>query len=129
MPHASQWLEALCHEHGVPEEHVNRLLLCLDDALANVLAHGGPTARSNPIQLQFEMRAGPESRTASVTLSDAGIAFDPVSAPARSSGTTLDDAQLNGRGLQMIRASASEFRYRRDDGRNHLTFGTRWEQK
>jgi len=132
MTHASQWLEARCDEHGVPGEHVARLLLCLDDALANVLTHGGPTALSNPIKLQFEVRAEPESRTASVTLSDAGIAFDPVGAPGKALPKGLDDldtAELNGRGLQMIRAAASEFRYRREDGRNHLTFGTRWEQK
>jgi len=129
MRHASEWLEALCHERGVPREHVDRLLLCLDDALANVLAHGGPMALSNPIRLLFEMHAGPESRTASVTLSDSGIAFDPVSAPDNPLPKGLDDAELNGRGLQMIRAIASVLRYRREDGRNHLTFGTRWEQK
>ena len=52
---ASEWLEAICSEHGVPREHVDRLLLCLDDALANVLAHGGPTALSHPIGLLFEV--------------------------------------------------------------------------
>jgi anti-sigma regulatory factor (Ser/Thr protein kinase) len=108
---------------------VDRLLLCLDDALANTLAHGGPTALSNPIQLRFEMHDEPDSRTASVTLSDAGIAFDSVSAPEKPLPTSLDDALPHGRGLQMIRASASVLRYRREDGRNHLTFGTRWEQK
>jgi anti-sigma regulatory factor (Ser/Thr protein kinase) len=128
-PHASEWLEALCGENGVPREHVDRLLLCLDDALANVLAHGGPTALSNPIQLRFEMHDDPESRTASVTLSDAGIPFDPVSAPEKALPKTLDDALPHGRGLQMIRASASVLRYRREEGRNHLTFGTRWQRK
>ena len=129
VPHASQWLEALCNEHGVPRENVDRLLLCLDDALANVLAHGGPTALSNPIQLAFEMRAEPDSRTASVTLSDSGTAFDPVSAPEKPMPLTLDEAEPHGRGLQMIRACASVLRYRREDGRNHFTFGTRWERK
>ena len=103
--------------------------MCLDDALANVLAHGGPTALSNPIRLLFEMHVDPGSRTASVTLSDAGTAFDPVSAPDPALPKTLDEAVPNGRGLQMIRASSSVLRYRREDGRNHLTFGTRWEQK
>ena len=112
--------------HG---EHAGRLLLCLDDALANVLAHGGPTALSHPIRLQFEMRVDAESRTASVTLSDAGIAFDPVSAPDKALPATLEDAVPHGRGLQMIRACSSVLRYRREGGRNHLTFGTSWEQK
>ncbi len=128
-PRASEWLEALCSEHGVPREHVDRLLLCLDDAFANVLAHGGPTALSHPVRLLFEMNGDPESRTASVTLSDSGTAFDPLSAPDKALPKTLDEAVPNGRGLQMIRAASSVLRYRRKDGRNHLTFGTRWEQE
>ena len=126
---ASQWLEALCSEHNVPGENLNRLLLCLDDAFANVLAHGGPTALSQPIRLLFEMHDDAESRTATVTLSDAGAAFDPVSAPDTELPKTLDDAVPHGRGLQMIRAASSVLRYRREDGRNHLTFGTSWPQK
>jgi serine/threonine-protein kinase RsbW len=123
---ASAWLEAHCMKHGVPHEHVARLLLCLDDAFANVVAHGGPSALVHPIRLHFAMRDEPESRTASVTLSDGGAAFDPVSAPEKPSATTLDDAVPNGRGLRMIRASSSVLRYRREGGRNHLTFGTCW---
>lgn len=129
VPRASEWLEALCRERGVPEEPINRLLLCLDDALANVLSHGGPSALSGPIQLLFEMRVDPGSRTASVTLSDAGSAFDPVSAPDKPLPKTLEEAVPHGRGLQLIRACTTVLRYRREEGRNHLTFGTSWEAK
>jgi serine/threonine-protein kinase RsbW len=128
MERASEWLEALCRRHGVPREHVARLLLCLDEAIANVLDHGGPTALSQPIGLRFEMRIDPASRTASVTVSDAGPAFDPVAAPDKALPTTLDDASDRGRGLQMMRAAASLLRYRREDGLNHLTFGTSWDE-
>jgi anti-sigma regulatory factor (Ser/Thr protein kinase) len=127
MPRASEWLEALCQRHAIPGEHVGRLLLCLDDALANVLDHGGPAALSHPIQLQFEMHVEPPARTASVTLSDAGQAFDPVTAADKALPTSLDEASSRGRGLQMIRACSSVFRYRREGGRNHMTFGTSWQ--
>ena len=129
MGRASKWVEGLCRQHGVPAEHVGRLLLCLDDAFANVLAHGGPSALSHPVRLLFEMRDEPDSRTASVTLSDSGTAFDPVAAPEKALPTTLDEAVPNGRGLHMIRACSPVLRYRREDGRNHLTFGTFWAQK
>jgi serine phosphatase RsbU (regulator of sigma subunit)/anti-sigma regulatory factor (Ser/Thr protein kinase) len=128
-PRAAEWLEVMCSKHGVPRESVDRLLLCLDDAFANVLAHGGPAALSQPIGLQFEIEVDAQSRTAIVTLSDAGIAFDPVSAPDKPLPKTLEEAVPSGRGLQMIRACASVLRYRREGGRNHLTFGTRWELK
>lgn len=129
MGRASEWVEARCLEQGVPPEQVSRLLLCLDEAFANVLDHGGPVALSHPVRFQFETHADAESRTATVTVSDAGPAFDPVSAPDKALPKTLDEASSRGRGLQMIRAIATVLRYRRDAGHNHLTFGTSWAPK
>jgi len=128
MGRASEWLETLCLQHGVPPEQVARLLLCLDEAIANVLDHGGPTALEHPIGLVFETGGSPKAGTASVTVSDAGPPFDPVAAPDKALPDTLEEASHRGRGLQMIRAAAPVFHYRREAGLNHLTFGTRWEQ-
>ena len=118
---ASEWLDATCQQRGVPLAQTERLLLCLDEALANVLTHGKPQA-SEPIVLRFEMRVG----AASVTVSDAGRAFDPLSVPKRVAPKTLDEASTGGMGLQLIRKCADLLHYRHHDGRNHLTFGTRW---
>ena len=127
MGRASQWLEEMCLSHGVPRDHVARLLLCLDEALANVLDHGGPQALATPIRLAFEAAPEAASRSACVTVSDGGKAFDPFAAPDQPLPESLDDASDRGRGLQMMRACATVLRYRREGGLNHLTFGTTWE--
>lgn len=118
---ASEWLDATCQRRGVPLAQTERLLLCLEEALANVLAHGKP-APAEPIVLRFETTLG----VASVTVSDAGRAFDPLSVPRRVAPRTLDEASTGGMGLQLIRRCADLLQYRHQDGRNHLTFGTRW---
>ena len=122
---ASDWLHATCRQHAVPEELVERLVLCLNEVLANVIVHGGATALSAPVKLMLEVSVDEGCGKAGVTVSDAGVAFDPLSVPARTSPKTLEEASLGGLGLVMIRRCSDWLDYRHEDGRNHLTFGAR----
>ena len=123
---ASEWLDATCHRRGVPQPQAERLVLCLNEVLANVIDHGGTAAQSEPIRLRLEVGIDPEHREASVTVSDAGVAFNPLSAPTRALPRTLEEAMPSGMGLEIIRRCASSLAYRHEGGRNHFTFGTRW---
>ena len=123
---ASEWLDTTCRQHGVPQAEVDRLALCLDEALANIIDHGGKTALSEPVRVQLEVGPHESGDMARVTVSDAGMAFDPLTAPTGGPASTLDEAVPGGRGLGIIRHCSFSLDYRREDGRNHLTFGTLW---
>ena len=124
---ASEWLETACRRVGVPQSECDRLALCLEEVLANIIEHGGETALSEPIRVVVEVDPRVESDHAvRVTVSDAGKAFDPLSAPLPRGPASLEDALPRGMGLGMIRQCSSSLNYRREAGRNHLTFGTRW---
>ena len=123
---ASDWLDAACRKHEVPEEHVERLLLCLNEVLANVIVHGGSAARSAPVKLMLETSVEEGGGMAGVTVSDAGIAFDPRSVAPRTLPKSLDEASVGGLGLVMVRRCSDWLDYRNEQGRNHLTFGARW---
>jgi anti-sigma regulatory factor (Ser/Thr protein kinase) len=123
---ASDWLYAACREHAVPEQHVERLVLCLNEALENVIVHGGSTALSAPVKLMLEVSVDERCGKAGVTVSDAGVAFDPLSVPSRTLPKTLEDASLGGLGLVMIRRCSDWLDYRNEQGHNRLTFGARW---
>jgi len=124
---AAEWLDASCRRRNVPQAPAERLALCLHEALANVITHGGSTALAAPIGLRFEVALGSDGGKASVTVSDAGIAFDPLAVEERVLPKTLAEAPAGGLGLVMIRRCADWLDYRREGGRNHLTFGARWE--
>ena len=123
---ASDWLQAACRRNQVPDELVERLDLCLNEVLANVIVHGGAAALSAPVRLTLEIDVDGGRGKAGVTVSDAGAAFDPLSAPARTLPKTLDEASGGGLGLVMIRRCSDWLDYRNEEGRNHLTFGARW---
>lgn len=123
---ASKWLETACRRHEVPQARVERLVLCLNEVLANIIAHGGSGALSAPVTLALEVALDRGQGKAGVTVSDAGMAFDPLSVTARSLPKTLEEASLGGLGLVMIGRCSDWLDYRHEGGRNHLTFGVRW---
>lgn len=123
---ATDWLEAMCRENQVPSAQVDRLLLCLNEVLANVIAHGG--SRTPPVTLRLEINPDEERWEASVTVSDGCKSFDPLSIPKRVRPASLDEAPTRGMGLEILRGCSDVLQYRHEGGRNHLTFGTRWKQ-
>jgi serine/threonine-protein kinase RsbW len=126
---ASGWLESSALAQNVPLEHVVRLDHCLDEVLANVIRHGGPTALSSPVHLQFGVRRGPGECAAELSVSDAGMAFDPTFTAVALHPASLVDAKPGGLGLLMIRNFSDELSYRYSQGRNYLTITVSWVEE
>lgn len=124
---ASDWLDEACRDSGVPQVLVERLVQSLNEVLANIITHGGGTALSAPIGLVLEVELDQGQGKAGVTVSDSGKAFDPLSVPERSLPKTLEETALGGLGLVLIRHCSDWLCYRHEGGRNHLTFGARWD--
>jgi CRP-like cAMP-binding protein len=125
---ASGWLESAALAQNVPREQVVRLDHCLDEALANVIRHGGPAALSSPVHLQFGVRRGRGACTAELSVSDAGVTFDPFVAIAPQPAS-LVDATPGGLGLLLIRNFSDELSYCHNEGRNHLTITVSWVEE
>ena len=125
---ASTWLAAAAGAHRVPAEAAIRLDHCLDEALANVIAHGGAAARSAPVALHFAVRRTRGACTAELTLLYEGVAFDPSGHEPPSRPANLAEAQLGGLGLQMLRHFSDAIEYGRSEGRNRLMITVNWTE-
>jgi serine/threonine-protein kinase RsbW len=123
---ASEWLSTICQQSGIPVAQAQRLEICLNEVLANVLAHGGSMALVEPILLQLKIGCAAGIGEAYLTVSDAGVAFNPLAVDPPPRPHALADARAEGMGLVMIRRCADELDYRHENGHNHFTFGTRW---
>lgn len=124
--HACEWLTTALPQRGVPAPQVECLELALHEVLANVLAHGGSTARAEPIRIRIEVRETATTGEVRVEVRDAGIPFDPTGAPEHIPAKTLAEVRLGGLGLPLIRRCSDWMSYRRDGGHNHFVFGARW---
>lgn len=123
---ASEWLEAVASEHDLPAEQIFRLDLCLNEALGNIIFHGGPSAQAAPVLLALAVNADAGQGQAALSVSDAGLPFNPLLAETKHQVVSLSEATPGGLGLTMIASYCDRLDYDFREGRNHLTFNICW---
>jgi len=107
---AGDWLAAWLAPRSAPADLAFAMRLCLEEALANIVMHGGRD-ESAAISASLAERKG----AFILSVSDDGVPFDPVTAE------TPKDADVGGNGLILLRRYASAMRYERETDRNRLT--------
>jgi anti-sigma regulatory factor (Ser/Thr protein kinase) len=123
---ASTWLATACSQGDIPEEPSYHLDLCLNELLANILAHGGTTARETPVVLSLAIDDREGRKEACLTLSDSGLPFDPSSPVPSRRTASLDEATIGGLGLSLIQSHADQLEYEYRHGRNHVRLRVHW---
>ncbi|WP_040581625.1 ATP-binding protein [Methyloferula stellata] len=103
-------------ETGLAADRIFALELCLEEAVVNIITHGGshPDKR---ITVTL-MNAVP---AVTIRIEDNGEPFDPTQVPPPPPPASLDDAVPGGQGIPLIRKLASEMRYEYAGGINRLT--------
>ena len=112
----AEFIGRFATEGALPADVAFQLDLVLEELVTNCIVYGRPGNGEGTIRLRLE-RAGD---TVEIDLVDDGIAFDPRSAPEPDLDATLEDRQVGGLGVFLVRQFVDEFDYRREDGRNHL---------
>ena len=110
----SAWARELAGKLGLSEERIAALDMCITELVSNVVDH---SYRERPGEIRLELDLGPPE-AAILTVIDDGPAFDPLSVPAPVIPTSLEDAQVGGLGVHLVRSYADACEYRRHDGRN-----------
>jgi serine/threonine-protein kinase RsbW len=91
--------------------------LCLDEAVANILQHGGEGS-APAATIAASLERGPSGVV--LEIEDDGVAFDPTGVAAPVPAPTLDQLRVGGLGVHFMRQYASRMEYRRSGGRNRL---------
>ena len=123
---ASTWLAQTCADLSVPISEINRLDICLNEALANIIEHGGCEVKLSPIKLKIQIVHDSLSNVLTVTLSDKGKPFNPLTYKQKNRANQLEDAVPGGLGLTMMKEFSDELNYTYSNESNHLSFSVRW---
>ena len=109
---ARQFLE----NNAVDEHAVAAVELVLEEAITNTLRYGyeGSGLREIQIDLQVDLDE------VQVLIVDDASPFDPLEVDAQLLPDSLDDAQIGGLGLLMIRNTASRMSYEWREGQNRF---------
>lgn len=123
---ASNWLAKTSSSFSVPVAELNRLDICLNEALANIIEHGGDEVHLSPIEMKIELIHESTSSTMTVTLSDKGKPFNPLTYQVKNKAMSLEDAEPGGLGLTMMKEFVDELNYAYSNESNNLSFSVRW---
>lgn len=112
----SAWLDGTIRQLAMPEPLLFKFDLCANEAVTNIISYAYADSSPHEIVLRlFQERDG-----LCLEIEDDGRAFNPIERPRHEQPGSLDDAQIGGLGVDLIRSFMTECHYARRDGRNIL---------
>lgn len=108
-------LEAYFAARGAPAAVTGALMVVVDEVVSNILNHGGEG-------LCVEVTARAAGGRAWVEVVDDGPAFDPIAAAAPDTSLSVEDRDVGGLGIHLVRQLSDEVAYERRENRNRLRF-------
>lgn len=110
-------LEQFGHDQDWSPLQLHQMQLVIEEWMQNLLSH----AFRPDTPLHAQLRLEDQDSAWMLTLSDDGLAFDPLAGPAPSLDRELDELEPGGWGLHLMRSIPSTSRYERLNGLNCLS--------
>lgn len=112
----SAWLDETIRRLGGPEGLVFNFDLCANEAVTNIISYAYTNNGAHDIVLKLTM----QNKTLILEIEDDGVPFNPLDKPEHVSPASLDDAEIGGLGIDLIRKFMDECNYTRQRGKNIL---------
>jgi serine/threonine-protein kinase RsbW len=102
--------------HGIPNQVINDLNLCLDEILNNTISYGYDDGGSHCIRVTLTLADG----VITAEIIDDAKPFDPRQSTPPDASQTLRERRLGGVGLHFVHALMDRVGYVRKDRCNHI---------
>jgi len=109
---------------GFCEADVDKLVLAIDEAMANVIKHGYDRQPDQPIDVRLDAVAESGRVGMRTTIRDYGKAVDPASI----CGRDLDDVRPGGLGVHIMKTVMDEVSYTRAEGSGTRLSMLKWNR-
>jgi serine/threonine-protein kinase RsbW len=117
IPRLLDWIETCCDECGIGGDTPSKLALALEEAVANVINHAF-TGVTSPHRIAVLLEIGGDRVAAEII--DNGRPFDPSAAPEPDCASPLENRDVGGLGIHLIRRVMDRVQYRRVGDENRL---------
>jgi serine/threonine-protein kinase RsbW len=117
IPRLLDWIEACCAAENVAGDLVFKLALALEEAVANVIDHAfDGIAPPHRIRVRLDL----DAERVAAEIVDNGHPFDPSAEPHSDVTLPLDEREIGGLGIHLMRHMMDRVSYHRHRGYNHL---------
>jgi len=96
---------------------INSLILSLDELLTNVISYGYNDKNTHSIEVSFFK----ENDYICVRIIDDAIEFNPLKRDEVDIDKSIDEKQIGGLGIHLVKKLMDDIEYKRIDGKNILT--------
>ena len=125
LPEIDRCLAALgeiCQRFELPPEIQNNFSVVLDDLLNNVISYAFGDGEEHIIDVVLST----DGQRFIVSVSDDGIEFDPFMRKDPDTASSIEEREIGGLGIHLIRNLMDDYSYRRVEGRNVTTLMKRF---
>lgn len=112
------FVQEIGNQLNIEASLINSINLALEEALVNAVEYAYKEG-TGKITLSAEYRA--DTGTLVFVLSDSGVAFNPLEHPDADTTLSLDEREIGGLGIFLIKEIMDRVEYCRKDGMNILT--------
>jgi len=102
--------------HALPDAVRRSVNVALDELLANELSHGMADRDAGAAKVEVQVQLDEERLT--VTITDDGPAFDPFGQAAPDTTLSVEEREIGGLGIHLVRKLMDEVSYEWRDGQN-----------
>ncbi|SLM32857.1 Predicted anti-sigma F protein (E-sigma F) [Desulfamplus magnetovallimortis] len=110
-------VSSLAVEAGATAKQSLSISLIVEEIAVNIINYAYDTEESQTITIEFDK----DSDHIYISFIDTGYAFDPLSAEEPDTTKDLNDRQIGGLGLFLVKQMADDIKYNRCDNKNILT--------
>lgn len=115
-PRMARRVEYFLHEHQVPQEVINKILLCVDELITNIIAHAYDDDLEHAVLLICQVYED----FIELELRDDGEPFDPTKQTRPNVQLSVDDRDIGGLGIHLVTTLMDKVEYERDGDYNVL---------
>ena len=113
----SEFLKSSIGKLDVDTSLARRLRLAVEEAVVNVIDYAYPTDTEGDITINMMS----DGQTLHFQIIDEGIAFDPTAKQKTDTTLSVEERQIGGLGILLVRELMDSINYERTDGKNILT--------
>ena len=120
----SAFMKSVMEKLDVEKSLGRQLRLAVEEAVVNVIDYAYPVGQEGEI----EVRMMSDGKTLKTVITDSGVAFDPTVKEKADTSLPVEDRQIGGLGILLVREIMDAINYERTEGKNVLTLMKRIEK-
>ena len=115
---------------GCPQRVRGQIELAAEEVFINIANYAYPAdGQTGTVTVECRLRPSPEEMTIALVFSDRGKAFNPLEHEEPDVSLSLDDREVGGLGLLIVKKTMDTIQYSHKNGANRLEFTKSWQKE